>query len=191
MTVNRFCSSGLQTIALAAQRIMSGEAEVIVAGGLESCSLVQDAPRQPVYEDWLKEHKPELWMSMIETADNVAARYGVTRDQQDAYALESQRRTASAQQARKFDGEIVPLPSIKKIVDKDTKAESKESVTLTKEAWANCIHVSSGMSEWTVAGDDIGLRLRQIPRGAGACRLASRKPRPRSSAARCSSTVAR
>jgi acetyl-CoA C-acetyltransferase len=133
MTVNRFCSSGLQTIALAAQRIMSGEADVIVAGGLESCSLVQDAPRQPVYEDWLKEHKPELWMSMIETADNVAARYGVTREQQDAYALESQRRTASAQQARKFDDEIVPLPSVKKVVDKDTKAESKEPVTLTKD----------------------------------------------------------
>ena len=103
MTVNRFCSSGLQTIALAAQRVMSGEADAIVAGGLESCSLVQDAPRAPVYEDWLKEHKPEMWMSMIETADIVAARYGVSREKQDAYALESQRRTASAQQAREFD----------------------------------------------------------------------------------------
>jgi acetyl-CoA C-acetyltransferase len=133
MTVNRFCSSGLQTIALAAQRVMSGEADAIVAGGLESCSLVQDAPRAPVYEDWLKEHKPELWMSMIETADNVAARYNVSRDQQDAYALESQRRTASAQQGRKFDDEIVPLPSVKKVIDKDTKAESAEPVTLTKD----------------------------------------------------------
>lgn len=133
VTVNRFCSSGLQTIAMAAQRIISGECKTIVAGGLESCSLVQDAPRAPTYEDWLKEHKPEMWMSMIETADIVAARYGVTREQQDAYALESQRRTAAAQQARKFDDEIVPLPSVKKIVDKDTKAERFEEVLLAKD----------------------------------------------------------
>jgi acetyl-CoA C-acetyltransferase len=133
VTVNRFCSSGLQTIALAAQRIMSGEADIIVAGGLESCSLVQDAPRPPVYEDWLKQHKPELWMSMIETADIVAARYGITREQQDAYALESQRRTAAAQQARRFDDEIVPLPSVKKVVDKASKVETLEPVTLAKD----------------------------------------------------------
>jgi len=133
VTVNRFCSSGLQTIAMAAQRIISGECTTIVAGGLESCSLVQDAPRVPVYEDWLKEHKPEMWMTMIETADNVAARYGVTREQQDAFALESQRRTAAAQQARKFDDEIVPLPTTKKNVDKDTKAVSFEEVLLVKD----------------------------------------------------------
>jgi acetyl-CoA C-acetyltransferase len=133
VTVNRFCSSGLQTIAMAAQRIISGECKTIVAGGLESCSLVQDAPRAPTYEDWLKHHKPEMWMSMIETADIVAARYGVTREQQDAYALESQRRTAAAQQARRFDDEIVPLPTVKKIVDRDTKAESFEDTLLAKD----------------------------------------------------------
>jgi acetyl-CoA C-acetyltransferase len=133
VTVNRFCSSGLQTIALAAQRVMTGECKAIVAGGLESCSLVQDAPRAPVYEDWLKEHKPEMWMTMIETADNVAARYNVTREQQDAFALESQRRTAAAQQARKFDDEIVPLPSVQKFVDKETKAESFQPTILGKD----------------------------------------------------------
>jgi acetyl-CoA C-acetyltransferase len=132
MTVNRFCSSGLQTIAMAAQRIMTGEVKTIVAGGLESCSLVGDQ-RSPVYEDWLKEHKPELWMPMIETADIVAERYGVSRETQDAFALESQRRTAAAQQARRFDQEIVPLPSVKKNVNKDTKEESFEQVTLTKD----------------------------------------------------------
>ena len=132
MTVNRFCSSGLQTIAMAAQRIMTGEATTIVAGGLESCSLVADQ-RTPVYEDWLLEHKPAMWMPMIETADIVAARYGVTREAQDAFALESQRRTASAQQARKFDDEIVPLPAVMKVVNKATKEESKEAVTLTKD----------------------------------------------------------
>src|SRR6266849_5055417 len=83
--------------------VMLGETKVMVGGGLESISLVQDNSRQPVYEDWLKEHKPQLWMPMIETADNVAARYGVSREAQDAFALESQRRTASAQQARRFD----------------------------------------------------------------------------------------
>src|SRR4051812_26124548 len=132
MTVNRFCSSGLQTIAMAAQRIMTGEAKTIVAGGLESCSLVADQ-RAPVYEDWLKEHKPEMWMPMIETADIVAQRYGVTREMQDAFALESQRRTAAAQQARRFDAEIVPLASVKKNVNKDTKEETTEAVTLTRD----------------------------------------------------------
>jgi acetyl-CoA C-acetyltransferase len=129
MTINRFCSSGLQTIAVAAQRIIAGEADVIVAGGLESISLVQDG-REAVREDWLMAHKPEIWMPMIETADIVAARYGVSRGAQDAYALESQRRTAAAQQAGRFADEIVPLPASRKLVDKVTKAETFEPVTL-------------------------------------------------------------
>jgi acetyl-CoA C-acetyltransferase len=132
MTINRFCSSGLQTIAVAAQRIIAGEAEVIVAGGLESISLVQDG-REPVHEDWLMEHKPEVWMPMIETADIVAARYQVSREAQDAYALESQRRTAAGQQAGRFADEIAPLPSVRKVVDKVTKAESLEPVTLKSD----------------------------------------------------------
>ena len=78
MTVNRFCSSGLQAIALAAQRIIAGEASVIVAGGLESICLVQDGSSTPVNEDWLVEHKPALWMPMIDTADIVAERYKVS-----------------------------------------------------------------------------------------------------------------
>jgi acetyl-CoA C-acetyltransferase len=133
MTVNRFCSSGLQTIALAAQRIISGEASVIVAGGLESISLVQDGKSMPVPNDWLLAHKPEIYMPMIDTADTVAERYKVSREAQDAFALESQRRTASAQQARRFDAEIVPLPTTKKVVDKKTNAESLEQVTLKSD----------------------------------------------------------
>jgi acetyl-CoA C-acetyltransferase len=133
VTVNRFCSSGLQAIAQAAHRVMLGETKVMVGGGLESISLVQDPNRQPVYEDWLKEHKPQLWMPMIETADIVAARYGVKREAQDAYALESQRRTAAAQQAGRFADEIAPLSSVKKVVDRDTKAESFEEVTLKSD----------------------------------------------------------
>jgi acetyl-CoA C-acetyltransferase len=134
VTVNRFCSSGLQTIAFAAQRIITGEADVIVAGGLESISLLQEGGRPPpVKEKWLEAHKPEIWMPMIETADIVAERYRVSRRAQDEYSLESQRRTAAAQQAGKFADEIVPLPTTKKVVDKDTKAERHEAVTLKSD----------------------------------------------------------
>ena len=133
MTVNRFCSSGLQTIALAAQRIMTGEASIIVAGGLESISLIQDGKQVPVQDEWLLQHKPDIYMPMIDTADNVAARYKISREAQDAFALESQRRTAAAQQAKRFEAEIVPLPATKKIVDKKTNTERLEQVTLTSD----------------------------------------------------------
>jgi acetyl-CoA C-acetyltransferase len=134
VTVNRFCSSGLQTIAFAAQRIIAGEVDVIVAGGLESVSLLQDGGRPPpVKEEWLEAHKPEIWMPMIETADIVAERYGVSRQAQDEYSLESQRRTAAGQQAGRFADEIVPLPTVKKVVDKNTKAERHEPVTLKSD----------------------------------------------------------
>ncbi len=134
VTVNRFCSSGLQTIAFAAQRIITGEADVIVAGGLESISLLQEGGRPPpVKEEWLEAHKPEIWMPMIETADIVAERYGVSREAQDEYSLESQRRTAAAQQAGRFADEIVPLPTTKKVVDRNTKAERHEAVTLKSD----------------------------------------------------------
>ena len=133
MTVNRFCSSGLQAIALAAQRIISGEASVLAAGGLECIRLVQDGKSDPIHDDWIVEHKPAIYMPMIDTADIVAERYKVSREAQDAYALESQRRTATAQQAKRFDDEIVPLPTTKKVVDKNTKAESFEPVTLMSD----------------------------------------------------------
>src|SRR6202522_2059391 len=106
LTVNRFCSSGLQAIALAAQRIISGEAAVVAAGGLESISLVQDGKSAPVNDKWIVEHKPAIYMPMIDTADIVAERYKVSREAQDAFALESQLRTATAQQARRFDSEF-------------------------------------------------------------------------------------
>jgi len=133
VTVNRFCSSGLQSIAFAAQRIMTGEADVLVAGGLECISLVQDGKFPNVPDPWLAEHKPAIYMTMIETADNVAERYQVTREAQDAFALESQKRTAAGQAAGRFDAEIVPLPSVKKVVNRDTKEETFEEVTLKKD----------------------------------------------------------
>ncbi|HWV81723.1 MAG TPA: acetyl-CoA C-acyltransferase [Hyphomicrobiaceae bacterium] len=135
VTVNRFCSSGLQTIAMAAQRVRSDDAGIIVAGGLESISLVQNenANKFRTRDEWLVENKPEIYWSMIQTADNVAKRYGISRETQDEYALESQRRTASAQQAGKFNDEIVPLPAEKIIYDKEGKAVGTEMVTLTRD----------------------------------------------------------
>ncbi len=172
MTVNRFCSSGLQAIALAAQRIIAGEAHVIAAGGLESISLVQDGKSLPAPSEWMLEHKPALYMPMIDTADNVAARYKVSREAQDGFALESQRRTAAAQQARKFDDEIVPMTTTKKVVDKKTNAESLEQVTLksdegnrpdtTLEGLAALKPVREG--KWITAGN-----ASQLSDGASAC----------------------
>jgi acetyl-CoA C-acetyltransferase len=133
MTINRFCSSGLQSIALAAQRIMSGESDIIAAGGLESISLVQDGKVPPVPDEWLLQHKPDIYMAMIDTADTVANRYKVSRDAQDEYSLESQRRTAAAQQAGRFNDEIVPMATKKKVVNKDTKAETIEDTLLKSD----------------------------------------------------------
>jgi acetyl-CoA C-acetyltransferase len=172
MTVNRFCSSGLQAIALAAQRIIAGEAHIIAAGGLESISLVQDGKSIPALDEWIVEHKPDLYMPMIDTADNVAERYNVSREKQDEYALESQRRTAAAQQAKKFVDEIVPMTTTKKVVDKNTKVESLETVTLksdegnrpdtTLEGLAALKPVRDG--KWITAGN-----ASQLSDGASAC----------------------
>ena len=174
MTINRFCSSGLQAIALAAQRIMSGEASIMCAGGLESISLVQDGKSLQAPNEWMLEHKPDLYMPMIDTADNVAARYKVSRESQDEYALESQRRTAAAQQARKFDGEIVPMATTKRNVNKDTKEETFEQVTLksdegnrpdtTLEGLAALKPVREGKDKFITAGN-----ASQLSDGASAC----------------------
>ena len=101
MTVNRFCSSGLQTIALAAQRIQAGEGEIYVAGGVESISCVQAEINQHMLsESWLSKHKPEIYWSMLQTAENVATRYGIERDVMDAYGVRSQQPAAAAAAAR-------------------------------------------------------------------------------------------
>jgi len=128
-TLDRKCSSGLQTIALAAQRIRAGEGEVFVAGGLESVSLTQ--PNMNTIrktDDWIAEHRPGLYWSMIQTADNVARRYGVTREAQDAFALQSQVRTGLAQDAGRFDAEIVPIAVRRRLPD-----DAFEEVVLAKD----------------------------------------------------------
>jgi acetyl-CoA C-acetyltransferase len=134
VTVNRFCSSGLQAIAFAAQRIIVDQVPVIVAGGVESVSLVQPKLNTNDYtEAWLLEHKPELWMPMLETAEIVAQRYGITRETQDEYALASQMRMAAAQREGRFDAEIVPLATRMEVTDKDTGATSMKDVVVSKD----------------------------------------------------------
>ena len=134
MTVNRFCSSGLQTIALAAQRVISGEGSIYVAGGVESISCVQnEANKHMVQEDWLREHKPEIYWSMLQTAEMVAKRYAIPREAQDRYGARSQQRAAAAAAAGKFDVEIAPITVTMKVVDKNTGQESTREVTAGKD----------------------------------------------------------
>ena len=135
VTVNRYCSSGLQAIAMAAQQIMTDGTDVAVGSGVESISLVQMGGINLSHytEEHLLKVKPALWMSMIETAEIVAERYGISRERQDAYALESQKRTAAAQAAGKFNDEIVPLATQMKKLDKATGAESMVEVTVSRD----------------------------------------------------------
>jgi acetyl-CoA C-acetyltransferase len=135
VTVNRFCSSGLQTISMAAHRVIVDGVPIAVAGGVESVSLVQNENYNMfhIQDEELMKIKPEVYYPMIKTADIVGERYGVTREQQDEYALQSQMRTAAGQQAGKFDDEIVPLASVKKVVNKETKEVSDVAMTLEKD----------------------------------------------------------
>jgi acetyl-CoA C-acetyltransferase len=123
MTVNRYCSSGLQTIALAAQRIISGEGEVYVAGGVESISCVQNDHLNTFMakEDWLDQHKPAIYWSMLQTAETVASRYHISREAQDRYGVQSQQRAAAALAAGKFADEIVPIEVTMGAADKDSR----------------------------------------------------------------------
>lgn len=132
VTINRYCSSGLNAIAMAAQQIMTDGTDIAVGGGVESISLVQmgGINLKHFTEEHLLKIKPALWMTMIETAEIVAERYGVSRERQDQYALQSQQRTAAAQAAGKYNDEIVPLTTKMKKVDKATGAESMVEVTV-------------------------------------------------------------
>jgi acetyl-CoA C-acetyltransferase len=134
VTLDRKCSSGLQTIAFAAQRIRAGEGNVQVAGGVETVSLVD--PHRNTFraqDEWLSEHRPDVYMAMIDTAENVARRYGVSREAQDEYSVESQRRTAAAQAEGRFDREIAPITVVRNLVDKAGALTGQEAVTLSKD----------------------------------------------------------
>ncbi|MEJ5152258.1 acetyl-CoA C-acyltransferase [Comamonas sp. MYb396] len=134
--VNRFCASGLQAIAFAAGRIIVDGAPAMVAGGVESISLIRSSNTNPSDADpWLVEHKPDLFMAMIDTADVVAKRYGISRDDQDAFSLQSQQRTAAAQANGTFDNEIVPCATRMAEKNKETGEVSYKDVTATMD---NC-----------------------------------------------------
>jgi acetyl-CoA C-acetyltransferase len=135
VTVNRYCSSGLNAIAMAAQQIMTDGTDIAVGGGVESISLVQmgGINLKHFTEEHLLAVKPALWMTMIETAEIVAERYGVSRERQDQYALQSQQRTAAAQASGKYGDEIVPLAAKMKKLDKASGAESLVEVTVAQD----------------------------------------------------------
>jgi acetyl-CoA C-acetyltransferase len=133
-TVNRFCSSGLQTIAMASQRVIAGEADIFVAGGLEAISCVQnEANRHMINEAWLKQNKPEIYWTMLQTAEQVAKRYKIAREPQDQYGARSQQRAAKAQAEGKFDDEIVPFTTTMGVADKGSGMLLTREVTLTKD----------------------------------------------------------
>jgi len=178
MTINRFCSSGLQTIAIAAQRIMAGEGDVYVAGGVESISCVQnEANKHMLIDPWLREHKPEIYWSMLQTAENVAKRYKIGRDRMDAYGAGSQQRACAAQEAGKFNDEMISVTTIAGVADPVLGLRSKE-VTISAD---------EGLRPGTTAEGIAGIKpampggvisagnASQFSDGAGACVLVNEK----------------
>lgn len=134
MTINRFCSSGLQTIATAAQRVIAGEGDIYAAGGVESISCVQnEANRHMIAETWLKQNKPEVYWPMLQTAEMVAKRYNIPKERQDEYGVQSQQRAAAALAAGKFNDEIVPMTTIMGVADKETGMLTTREVTISAD----------------------------------------------------------
>jgi acetyl-CoA C-acetyltransferase len=172
LTINRFCSSGLQTIALAAQRIMSGEGEIYAAGGVESISCVQQELNQHMAVDPnLEKIKPTIYWSMLQTAEQVAKRYNISRDAMDEYGAQSQQRACAAQSAGLFDAEIAPITVTAGVIDKTFGLVTRE-VTVSKD---------EGIREGTTKEGIRGIRpalpggvvsagnASQFSDGAGAC----------------------
>ncbi len=175
-TVNRFCASGLQAVALAASRIIVDGAPAMIAGGIESISGIRTREDgDSGIDPWIQAHKPALYMTMIETADIVAQRYGISREAQDRFSVESQRKTAEAQAAGRYADEIIPVTTTMAVVDKDTKAVSHRDVTVdhdtcnrpgtTYESLAKLEPVR-GADQFITAGN-----ASQLSDGASACVL--------------------
>jgi acetyl-CoA C-acetyltransferase len=173
VTVNRFCSSGLQTIALAAQRVIAGEGNVYVAGGVESISCVQQEMNTHMFMDpSLSARKPEVYWPMLKTAETVAARYGIGRERQDEYGARSQQRACAAQAAGHFTAEIAPITVTTAGIDRDTGRLSTKQVTVTQDEGlregttvAAIARIKSATPGGTVAAGNAS----QFSDGAGAC----------------------
>jgi acetyl-CoA C-acetyltransferase len=178
MTVNRFCSSGLQTIALAAQRIMSGEGDIYVAGGVESISCVQnEMNKHMIHDAWINEHKPELYWPMLQTAETVASRYGITRERMDEYGAQSQQRASAARAAGKFDAELVLVTTTMGVQDKVTNEISTREITISADEGIRDDTTLEGVSKIKPAfpgGTIAAGNASQFSDGAGACVLMDR-----------------
>ncbi len=134
ITINRYCSSGLQSIALAAQRVMSGEVDIIAAGGVESISCVQNEMNKHMLSDpWLQQHIPQVYMPMLETAEIVAKRYQISRERQDEYGVRSQQRASAAFSAGLFDAEIIPVTTTMRVTDKETGEHHLREMTIAAD----------------------------------------------------------
>ena len=172
LTVNRFCSSGLQTIALAAQRIIAGEGEVQVAGGVESISCVQQEMNQHMFVDsWLKQHKPEIYWPMLQTAENVAKRYGIPKERMDAFGAESQRKACAAQAAGRFAEEIAPITVTAGVADKVLGLRTQQLTVSADEGLREGTTVEAVASIRTAQPGGVvsAGNASQFSDGAGAC----------------------
>jgi acetyl-CoA C-acetyltransferase len=176
VTINRFCSSGLQTIAMAAQRIIAGEGEVYVAGGVESISCVQnEANRHMIHEGWLMQHKPEIYWSMLQTAENVAQRYNISRERMDQYGAASQQKACAAQEAGLFNDEIVPITVTAGVADPKLGLRTKEvTVTADEGLRAGTTYEAVAKIRPALPGGVIAAgNASQFSDGAGACVVVS------------------
>jgi len=173
MTVNRFCSSGLQAIALAAQRVVMDKAPVVVAGGVESISCVQNQMNQHMaHDEWLDRHKPEIYMPMLQTAEVVAKRYGIARERQDEFGVQSQQRAAAARAAGRFDREIFPITVRMQRADKETGKSWVEEVTAQQDEGIRADTSFEGVSKIkpAIEGGTIAAgNASQFSDGASAC----------------------
>jgi len=178
MSVDRQCASGLQAISIAASQIIVDRAEIVVAGGVESISMVQTPEIRLGVDHELIAMQPEVYMPMLQTAEIVAKRYGISRDRQDAYSYQSQQRTAAAQAAGRFDAEIVPVTATMNVVDKATKEVSQKEVTLTKDEGNRPETTLEGLTGlMPVMGPDANItagNASQLSDGASACVLMER-----------------
>nr|WP_297350301.1 acetyl-CoA C-acyltransferase [uncultured Caldimonas sp.] len=172
VTVNRFCSSGLQTIAMAAQRIIAGEGDVYVAGGVESISCVQnEANTHMIREGWLMQHKPEIYWSMLQTAEQVAKRYNIPRERMDQYGAASQQKACAAQEAGLFNDEMVPITVTAGVADPVMGMRTKE-VTVSQDEGlrpGTTFEAVSGIRSALPGGVIAAGNASQFSDGAGAC----------------------
>ena len=186
VTVNRFCSSGLQTIAMAAQRVIAGEGDAFVAGGVESISCVQnESNRHMIREGWLAEHKPQLYWTMLQTAENVAKRYGIARDKQDEYGVRSQQRAAAGAAAGRFADEIVPITVRMGVADKQSARLFTKEVTLASDEGIRPDTTYEGVAKIRPAlpgGVIAAGNASQFSDGASACVVMSERAAARSGA---------